>query len=150
MGFLKQLNEHIESMLIDDAEEEDIAASLLSEDGFFFSDDTLLPILESVRRTVVKRGGVRHVTRRIGRPNPYRSAIAKRSAKAHRGSRMRGQMKYRNSAKAKRDKTEIKRFNTTRRTNRPLFRPARRPKFHGPPRRSTKARTFRPPRRRRF
>lgn len=147
MRFIEKLNKHIESMIIDEAEEEDIAASLLSEDGFFVDVEESSPILESVRRTIIRRGGVRHVTRRVGRANPYRSAIAKRSAKAHRGSRMRGQMKYRNSAKAKRDKTEIHRFNATRRP-RAMFKPPRRPKFHGPPRRSARPRLFRPTRRR--
>jgi len=140
MELTKMLDKHIEALLIDGAEETDISRGLLSEECFLEGNSTPVSLLESVRRTIIRRGGVRHVTRRTGRANPYRSAIAKRSAKAHRGSRMRGQMKYRNSAKAKRDKSEIKRFNASRRsTSRP------KPKFHGPPRRSTKAKAYRSP-----
>jgi len=138
MAFKNILDEHIEVLLLDDMGEKDIATNLLSEECFLesFSSGSV-PLLETVRRTIIRSGGVSHVTKRVGRPNPYRSSVAKRSARVHRSSRIRAQRKYRNSAKGKRDKREIQRFNKSRGTSRP--------RFHGPPRRSRGAYSFKRP-----
>lgn len=145
MDLLEQLDAFIEEAVIELYTKEQVAYLLLSEDFKFTTPgDKDESLLETVKRTRVKVAGGGFMTkRRIGRPNPRRSQIAKRAA-------MKGKSKRKIAARSM--KTRIKRRRTLKARKQLMGGPKRGAhgaRRHGPPRRPVRRTSFRPRRRRR-
>jgi hypothetical protein len=144
MDLLEQLDAFIEEAVVELYTKEQVAYLLLSEDFRFLTPgERNEKLLETVKRTRVKVAGGGYMTkRRIGRPNPRRSQIARRAA-------MKGKSKRRIAARSM--KSKIKRRRTLQ-ARKQLMGGARRgahgTKRHGPPRRPVRRTSFRPRRRR--
>jgi hypothetical protein len=143
MDLLEHLDAFIEEAVVELYTKEQVAYLLLSEDFRFNTPEGTDLLLEVVKRTRVKVAGGGFMTKRkIGRPNPRRSQIARRAA-------MKGKSKRRIAARSM--KSRIKRRRTLQ-ARKQLMGGARRgahgTKRHGPPRRPVRRTSFRPRRRR--
>lgn len=139
MDFRDILDKLIEEAVLEDVSPQIAADVLLSESSIVLETGELLT--EVVKRTRVKVAGGGYMTKRkIGRPNPRRSQIAKRSA-------MKGKSKRRIAQRSMRSK--LKRKRTMQARNR-LMGGARRgahgTRRHGPPRRTARPKVRRPSR----
>ena len=146
MSLKQDLDLFIEECLTHGLEDAGIAHMLLCEDVRLQEyGDTLL---ESVKRTVIKRAGHTFLVRKRGRPNPLRSIKAKQAARKGASKRRLAQRnpstkRKRAQARAMRPGGRLK----VRRHGPPRVKRAKRPSFKRPKVRRTGVRKFRAKRR---
>jgi len=134
MSLKQGIDDVIEEFLCNGCSPSQIARLFLDEEFQITGEDGgLHSLVEVVRRRRMKIGGVNITTRKMGRPDPARSAKAKRSARMHASTRKAAARKFARSSQGKNMRRVVSRVRANRRG--PTA-----PRRHGPPRRGPRRR----------